>query len=85
MAKRVAEKARKHAQSAPSQNADRAASGTGRAKQPDRLGELEAECARLQAELATASARIKALEEQRELLINRIDWVIDSLHSLTGD
>ncbi len=85
MAKRVAEKARKHAQTAPAQKAERPAAGAGRTKQTDRLGELEAEVARLQRELADAQARIKSLAEQRELLINRIDWVIDSLHSLNDE
>ena len=85
MAKRVAEKARKHAQTTPAQNADRSAMGAGRTTRADRLSELEADGARLRGELAEARARIKVLEEQRELLINRIDWVIDSLHSLTDE
>jgi hypothetical protein len=33
-------------------------------------------------ELKVAKARIAELEQQREDLLNRIDWVIDSLNSL---
>lgn len=48
----------------------------------DRLAEVEAECARLRAELATASEEIERLRQRQELVVNRIDWVIDSLHNL---
>ncbi len=50
-----------------------------------RLAELEAECARLRVELAETQGRLKQLEAQREALANRIDWVIDSLHSLLDE
>jgi chromosome segregation ATPase len=50
-----------------------------------RVAELEAECARLRAELAEAQARLGELEAQRKALANRIDWVIDSLHSLLDE
>ncbi len=47
------------------------------------------ECEQLRSELERAKARIAALEvleEQRLQLVNRIDWVIDSLHNvLEGD
>lgn len=50
-----------------------------------RIRILEAERDRLAAELEAAKARITALEEAREQVLNRIDWVIDSLHSLTSE
>ena len=50
-----------------------------------RVIRLESERDRLQAELATATARIQALEESREQVVNRIDWVIDSLRNLVDD
>lgn len=43
---------------------------------------LMAECRRLRAELATAKTEIRDLQSQRAALVNRIDWVIDSLHTL---
>lgn len=47
-----------------------------------RIRALEAERDRLMAELAAARTRISDLERSREQIVNRIDWVIDSLHSL---
>lgn len=43
------------------------------------------EIERLRAELETARKRIAELEAQHENLVNRIDWAIDSLHSLIDD
>lgn len=43
---------------------------------------LERERDGLRAELEAARARIAALEEARAEVVNRIDWVIDSLHNL---
>ncbi|MBS0244784.1 MAG: DUF5320 domain-containing protein [Proteobacteria bacterium] len=80
MAERVAGKAKKQARKAPvppAKGAERGAS--------DRLEALEAECARLKSELAEARKRIAELEGQREQVVNRIDWVIDSLHSLLDE
>ena len=37
----------------------------------------------LKAELAAARARIAELEQKQADIVNRIDWVIDSLHNLT--
>jgi predicted RNase H-like nuclease (RuvC/YqgF family) len=48
----------------------------------DRLEALEAECRRLQVELDTARAEIVRLEEQRDDVLNRIDWIVDSLHNV---
>lgn len=50
-----------------------------------RIAELEAERDRLKAELAAALERIARLEEARAQVVNRIDWVIDSLHTLIED
>jgi hypothetical protein len=43
---------------------------------------LEAECARLRAELKGAQMEIQALKDQRKELLDRINWAIDSLTSL---
>lgn len=43
---------------------------------------LSAENARLKAELVEAQERIADLELKQAEIINRIDWVIDSLHNL---
>lgn len=40
---------------------------------------------RLRAELEAAQRRIAELEAQRAALADRIDWVIDSLHSLLDE
>ena len=50
-----------------------------------RIRALEAERDRLAAELKAARERIAALEAAREQVLNRIDWVIDSLHSLASE
>ena len=42
----------------------------------------QAEITRLEAELAAARAQIAELEQKHAEIINRIDWVIDSLHNL---
>lgn len=96
----AARKAQKPARKgAASRTAQKAASTT--ARQPKQSAEnappldassllarvirLESERDRLQAELATATSRIQALEESREQVVNRIDWVIDSLRNLIDD
>jgi hypothetical protein len=45
-------------------------------------GGLTAENARLKAELAEARQHITDLELKQAEIVNRIDWVIDSLHNL---
>ncbi len=57
-----------------------AAKGTTASKSEDASA---AEVAGLKAELAAARARIAELEQKQADTINRIDWVIDSLHNLT--
>ena len=82
MAERVSGKGKKQAtKSLPRSTKPKLASGPG----PDRLKDLEAECAKLKAELLEAGARIKALEVQRKQLLDRIDWAIDSLHTLIDE
>ena len=82
MAERVTGKAKKQASTAPARSA-KAKSVT--EPKADRLASLEVECSRLRAELAEAGARIKALETQRKQLLDRIDWAIDSLHTLIDE
>ncbi len=58
-------------------------SDAGKAAPKEGLGaDLATENARLEAELAAARARIAELEQKHEEIVNRIDWVIDSLHNL---
>ena len=51
----------------------------------DPVEALRAECASLKAELTAAREEIARLEKRQELVVNRIDWVIDSLHNLLED
>jgi hypothetical protein len=44
--------------------------------------DLKAECERLRSELQAAQAQIAAYEAQRRALADRVEWVIDSLHTL---
>jgi chromosome segregation ATPase len=43
---------------------------------------LRAECERLKAELTQSRAEIADLRERQSQVLNRIDWVLDSLDSL---
>jgi len=47
------------------------------------IARLERERDALKAELETARARIAELERQRSDALNRVEWVIDSLHTLS--
>ena len=47
-----------------------------------RIKTLERENTRLQQQLEEANERISRLEESRTEAVNRIDWVIDSLHNI---
>ncbi len=72
--------------------ARRAAGGAGASALPldapsllARVIRLESERDRLQAALEKAESRVRELEESREQVVNRIDWVIDSLRSLVEE
>jgi len=43
---------------------------------------LEAECETLRAELAQAQGRVAGLERARNEVVDRIDWIVDSLNGL---
>lgn len=60
-------------------------SGKGQAGLPADVDGLQAECVALRAELKVAREEIARLEKRQELVVNRIDWVIDSLHNLLDD
>ncbi len=82
MASRTAAKSKKPAKSkteaparAPAAKGGRTAAGS----------EPQVEIDRLRAELEAARKRIAELEAQHESLVNRIDWAIDSLHSLIDE
>jgi len=47
-----------------------------------RARDLETQCERLMAQLEAARQRISELERIHDLAVNRIDWVLDSLHNL---
>lgn len=49
-----------------------------------RVKALERDCDRLTVQLQEAQERIALLEESRREAVNRIDWVIDSLHNVLG-
>ena len=53
-----------------------------KAERPEaRIKALEQERDGLKAQLALAEARIAHLEESRVAVVNRIDWIIDSLQN----
>ena len=47
-----------------------------------RIKALERDCDRLRTQLEEAQERIARLEEGRSETVNRIDWVLDSLHNV---
>lgn len=55
------------------------------ARKPAPDSDVRSENARLRGELAAAQQRIAELEQRTADALNRIDWVIDSLHNLTHD
>jgi hypothetical protein len=50
-------------------------------KPETRIKSLEKERDRLKVQLGVADERITSLEQGRDDVVNRIDWVIDSLHN----
>lgn len=77
MANRTVGKAKK-----PAKRTTSGSPAPGRAATGATLEELRAECERLKAELAAAQARIAAYEAQRKELADRVEWAIDSLHTV---
>ncbi|MCH9764510.1 MAG: hypothetical protein K0U34_00755 [Alphaproteobacteria bacterium] len=51
----------------------------------NRLEKLQRERDEARRLLAAAEQRIKELESTQDQVVNRIDWVIDSLHNLKQD
>jgi hypothetical protein len=84
MAEREAKSKKRTVKAAPPARLASGGSMATRAKSSEILS-LETERDALQAELAAARARIAELERTREQALNRIDWVIDSLHSLADE
>jgi hypothetical protein len=80
MAERVTRKSKR---SSPRRAGERPVAGFDSAdRQGQRIKSLERECERLKSQLAEANERIAALEQRRAEAVNRIDWVIDSLHNV---
>lgn len=77
MANRTVGKAKK-----PAKKLTSGAKAPGRDRVGTELLELRGENARLKAELQTAMARLKDYEAQRKALADRIEWAIDSLHTV---
>ena len=67
---------------APAKTRKPAKPRTALAKIEEDIQALRAERNDLRAELAAAKQRISQLEAINEEAVNRIDWVLDSLHSL---
>ena len=82
MAERAARKVKRAAESRRT-DADIAAPAPGASdRHAQRVKALERERDRLKTQLAEAETRIARLEESRAEAVNRIDWVIDSLHNV---
>lgn len=75
-------KRQSRAAKAPSKASSKASSGA-KPKFEARIRSLEKERDRLKAQLEVAGARITGLEQGRDEVVNRIDWVIDSLQHMS--
>lgn len=53
--------------------------------EPEKPDAVRRERDALRAELAAAKAEIERLSEVQAQVLNRIDWIIDSLNSLSDD
>ena len=89
MAQQAKKKATRQARRSTTTRADtEGADDTGReASDPSsaHLTKIERERNEALRQLADAKERIKQLEEAQEQVVNRIDWVVDSLHTLKQD
>lgn len=80
MAERVPRKGKRPA---PRRAGERPSAGSDAAERlAQRIKSLERERDRLKAQLAEANGRVAQLEQRRAEAVNRIDWVIDSLHNV---
>jgi len=79
MAQRASKKGKRPA---PRRQTQASAAADSTARHTQRIRSLERERDRLKAQLKEAEARIARLEESRTEAVNRIDWVIDSLHNV---
>lgn len=81
MAARARQKTKRQA---PRRRTERVGVSTTRSTEwyAQRIKTLEAERDRLKTQLSEAKERIGRLEESRNETVNRIDWVIDSLHNV---
>lgn len=84
MAQPKAKKSKRPAkrQSRAAKASSKASSGA-KPKFEARIRSLEKERDRLKAQLEVAGARITGLEQGRDEVVNRIDWVIDSLQHMS--
>ena len=75
--------------SAPARAQSRAKSKRAAGAKPGRKADvalgLAEQNAKLTTELTAANERIAELERKHSEIVNRIDWVIDSLHNLTDE
>ncbi len=79
MAQRKAKKAKRPAKR---QSRTKKSPTKAKLKLEARIKSLEKERNRLKAQLEVAGARVTILEQGRDDAVNRIDWVIDSLHNV---
>ncbi len=61
----------------------KSAAGLAVRPEPQTADHWRRECERLRGELATAREEIANLKTRQEQVLNRIDWVLDSLDSLS--
>ncbi len=83
MAERVAQKSKRRA--VPQRQAARAAPAEGKRPAGGQVVALEKERDQLKAQLSAAQTQITKLEQARDEAVERIDWALDSLHSLLED
>ncbi|MEQ8825866.1 MAG: DUF4164 family protein [Filomicrobium sp.] len=82
MAPRQPQKAKR---AAPRKKAAPAELSSAMGRLETKVKQLQGERDQLKADLKAAETRIKELEAQQSDAVNRIDWVIDSLHNILDD